>query len=35
MQFLSADRYVANVVDGKLTLWPKRRIQRPARMKPK
>lgn len=36
MPFLSAGRYVANVVDGKATLWRKGSIQRPARMmKPK
>jgi hypothetical protein len=36
MQFLSAGRYVANVVDGKVTLYGgKSNRQRPARMKPK
>jgi len=35
MQFLSAGRYVANVVDGKATPYGGRRSnQRPARMKP-
>ena len=36
MQFLSAGRYVANVVDGKVTLdGGKSNRQRSARMKPK
>jgi hypothetical protein len=36
MQFLSAGRYVANVVDGKVTLYGgTSNRQRPARMKPK
>jgi hypothetical protein len=36
MQFLSAGRYVGNVVDGKVTLYGgKNNRQRPARMKPK
>lgn len=36
MQFLSAGRYVANVVDGKVTLYgTKSSSQRPAKMKPK
>ena len=36
MQFVSAGRYVANVVDGKVTIYGgKRSSQRQARMKPK
>jgi hypothetical protein len=36
MQFLSAGRYVANVVDGKVTRYGgNRSSQRPVRMKPK
>ena len=35
MQFLSAGRYVANVVDGKVTVYGgKSSSQRPAKMKP-